>query len=143
MKAAEANILEVIPTSMSSTDILSFINSENVNVGYLKAVKGITEFSDAVISGFLNMNVKTYRSYKNKNSNTLIKEVDLKEHTVVLLTLFKHGIAVFGSVEIFDNWLLTDHFYLDGKKPVDYLKTISGIQFLNERLKGMEFGDNA
>jgi|ERR1035437_1084186 predicted RNase H-like HicB family nuclease len=52
------------------------------------------------------------------------------------------SLDIFGNKEEFINWLTTDNFYFDKKKPVEYLKTISGIQFIYERMEGMKIGDN-
>lgn len=143
MKTATENILSVIPSSMNSATILSFINKKPLTVSYLQCLKEVTELNDTIISEFLNMNVKTYRSFKNKRSNSPIKEEDLKEHTIVLLTLFNFGKKVFGTVESFDKWLLTENFIFDKKKPIEFLKTINGIQLIYERLVGIQYGDNA
>lgn len=55
----------------------------------------------------------------------------------------KHGIEVFNSSDEFSKWLETENYYLDKKKPIEYLNTISGIKFIDDLLTGMEYGDNA
>ena len=59
-----------------------------------------------------------------------------------LINLTKHGIEVFGSKENFERWLATENFYIGGK-PEEYLNTVERIGFLNDRLTGLEYGDNA
>ena len=59
-----------------------------------------------------------------------------------LLTLFlKHGIEIFGSDKKLNLWLDKENFYLDKKKPKTFLKTNKGIQFLDDRLTNIEYGD--
>jgi len=100
----------------------------------------VSEIADDVISDWLNINVKTFRTYKSKNVK--IKE-DLQEHTLMLLSIMKHGEEVFGDTDAFNDWLETDNFFLNWQKPNIYLNTISGIQFIDDQLTGMEYGDNA
>ena len=35
-----------------------------------------------------------------------------------------------------------DNPFLDYSKPIDYLNTITGIRFINDRLTAIEYGDN-
>ena len=136
----QAKILALIPAKISTNQVLNLVNSGNINSNILIILKSLTDFSDEVISSWLNMNVKTYRSYKSTRSE--IKE-DIQEHTIMLVALMKHGIDVFGSNDQFSQWLEKENYYIDNKKPVEYLNTISGIKFIDNQLTGMEYGDNA
>jgi putative toxin-antitoxin system antitoxin component (TIGR02293 family) len=139
-KAENQLLLDTIPVYLRAADVLTLISSGVVNSSYLAALKNLTNFSDEIISNWLNINVKTYRSYK--KPKTAIK-ADIQEHTVMLLALMKHGIEVFGSNEELEKWLQAENFQLGKTKPIDYLNTISGIKFIDDRLTGMEYGDNA
>jgi uncharacterized protein (DUF2384 family) len=66
----------------------------------------------------------------------------VKEQVLLLLSLIKHGVEVFGSVKEFDNWLNAENFYFDNKSPVTFLNTITGMKFIDDRLTAMEYGDN-
>lgn len=59
-----------------------------------------------------------------------------------LLLLNKHAEKLFDSNEDFSKWLNTPNFFFDKKMPSDFLGTISGIQFIDNRLTAMEYGDN-
>ena len=133
-------ILNSVPINIRATDVLTLIKNKSINFLYINLLKDLTTFSDDIISGWLNINVKTYRSYKKKNSTI---KVDIQEHTVLLVALIKHGIEVFGSKDNFSNWLGEVNFHFDQKKPIEYLNTISGIKFVDDRLAGIEYGDNA
>lgn len=128
-----------IPRKISDTDVLHILKTENVNWEYLSFVKDSTKIKDEVLSDWLNVNVKTFRSYKKEN--TELKE-NLKEQIILLISLFKHGSSVLGGKNEFKHWLETENFFLDNEKPISFLKTITGIRFIGDRLTAMEFGDN-
>ncbi len=131
--------LQSIPDRISDTEVLQLLKSDKVNWEYVQFVKEIANTKDELLSEWLNINVKTFRSYKKPNA--ILKE-NLQEHIVLLISLFKHGIEVFGDADAFNRWLDSENFFLDGEKPITYLKTVTGIRFIDNRLTGIEFGDN-
>lgn len=139
MITKEIKMLERIPARISTNEVLNLINSGVINSKYLLFLKTLSEFNDETISSWLNINVKTYRTYKKTES--YIKK-DIQEHAVMLLALIKHGIEVFGTNENFNQWLKTENFYFNQKEPIEYLNTISGIKFIDDQLTGIEYGDN-
>ena len=44
--------------------------------------------------------------------------------------------------EDFEHWLTTPNILLDNKAPMDFLDTVSGLKFIDNRLTAMEFGEN-
>jgi uncharacterized protein (DUF2384 family) len=52
------------------------------------------------------------------------------------------GNSVFGSNEKFEMWLNTPNFMFNKDRPTDFIKTITGIRFVMDRLTAMEHGDN-
>lgn len=140
MIATEEKMLADIPAEISNIQVLYLIDRGIINSRYLLILKQLTNFSDETVSNWLNINVKTYRTYK--KAEVELKE-DVQEHTVMLLALMKRGIDLFGDKENFSRWLDTENFFFDKKKPMEFLNTISGIKFIQDRLTGMEYGDNA
>ncbi len=140
MTSREKKLYTAIPSQINPVQVLELVHKGSVTSKYMHILKSVSEIADDVISQWLNINVKTFRSYKSKNVK--IKE-DLQEHTLMLLSLMRHGEEVFGDTETFNTWLDTDNFFLNWKKPNVYLNTISGIQFVDDQLTGMEYGDNA
>ncbi len=132
-------MIDHIPAKINPIELLNLIDSKTITSKSLKVLKSLVTFSDEVIANWLNINVKTYRTYK--STDTTIKE-DLQEHTILLIALMKHGIEVFGTQEKFSRWLETENFYVGKKKPMSYLNTISGIKFIDSRLTAIEYGDN-
>ena len=92
------------------------------------------------MAGWLNITPKTYRSYR-KNPELTLKD-NLKEHLILLLSLYRHGMDVFGNKKLFEKWLITPNMLLDEKAPRQFLDTISGVKFIDNRLTAMEFGEN-
>ncbi|GAO42299.1 antitoxin Xre/MbcA/ParS toxin-binding domain-containing protein [Flavihumibacter petaseus] len=138
-KKKEYDLLDNIPASIDDGEILNILNDSDVNWQYVAAIKKNTEFTDNVISDWLNVSVKTFREYKKPNSAF---KANVKEHVVLLLSLMKHGKAVFGSTKAFDEWLNRENFYFDHRIPMTFMNTITGIKFIDHRLTAMEYGDN-
>ena len=129
-----------IPNSVNESNVLYLINKVGIQSDYLLKLKDLTGFTDDTIASWLNINVKTFRTYK--KSKVPLKP-DLQEHLILLISLIKHGLDVFHDKQDFDKWLDTPNFQLDMDKPMSYLNTISGIRFIDQRLTGIEYGDNA
>ena len=135
----EKEIIDLIPKNITSEGVIHVINRGRVKSTYLGILKNYIELTDELISNSLNISIRTYRNYKKKS---ITINPDLQERIILLLALAKHGKEIFGSSKEFSNWLTTKNFQL-GKQPIDYLNTISGIKLVDDRLTGIEFGDNA
>ncbi|MFZ2282631.1 MAG: MbcA/ParS/Xre antitoxin family protein [Lutibacter sp.] len=132
------NIAE-IPEIGNFTKILFYLRNNNINWKYFNYLKEITTLSDEIISAWLNINSKTLRAYRKPES---VSKENIKEHLVLLISLYEHGIDVFETKENFDKWLLTNNYFLDNKPPKDFLDTVSGIKFIDDQLTAIEYGDN-
>ena len=71
-----------------------------------------------------------------------LEESPGKVNEAELLFLIRHGRSVFGHEEAFYQWLQTRNFHFNNEAPSSYLDSLSGIQFVDERLTAMEYGDN-
>jgi len=142
MSAAEKLISGSIPSKIDSDEILQIIHHSNneENKVYFKILKNVSNEDDKLISSWLDMNEKTYRSYRSQEKTV---KPSLLEHAVMIISLFKHGAEIFGNSDQFKKWLFTDNFHFDKKQPIDFIYTISGIKFIDDRLTGIEYGDNA
>nr|WP_294861151.1 MbcA/ParS/Xre antitoxin family protein [uncultured Fluviicola sp.] len=143
MTLAEKGIYKTIPSRIDQSQILNIlyhISNEGKSKLYFIALKSISEEDDKEISDWLGMTEKTYRNYRNEDRAV---KSNLMEHLVMLISLFKHGIEVFGTSHQFKKWLTTSNFYFGNKEPENYIDTVSGIKFIDDRLTGIEFGDNA
>ena len=131
--------IKAITSAVSEPDVLYAVRQNKITSNHLDVLKRLSGLKDELLSASLNLNIKTFRSYKIKP--TPIKPY-LQEHVYTLLALFKHGIAFFGSSEKFGEWLQKDNYYFDNDKPLNFLNTISGIRYADDRISAMEYGDN-
>lgn len=139
MLTLQKDIAKNIPERISDAQILLLLKKKEIDHRYIHFFKKQSNISDEDLSSWLDMNVKTFRNYKKKRS-TLKK--NHQEHLILLLSLYRHGIKVFGSQKLFSEWLNKGNFFLDGEEPIRYLNTVTGIRFIDDRLTAIEFGDN-
>ncbi len=139
LETRHKNILSNIPTRINDADILMYLQGEKVNLEYVQTLKRITAFNDEILSNWLNVSVKTFRLYKKPKQEI---NVNIKEHVLLLLSVIQHGKSVFSSIDEFEEWLKMENFYFNSKAPIEYLKTITGIRFIDDRLTALEYGDN-
>jgi len=130
--------ISTIPEIGNFTKILFYLRNNDVNWNYFNYFKEITTLSDEITSNWLNINSKTLRAYRKPESTS---KDNVKEHLVLLIALYQHGIDVFEGKEKFDSWLISENYYFDRKAPMDFLDTITGIKFIDDRLTAIEFGD--
>lgn len=138
-KSKPYKVKDDIPDIVSEPDILYAVRQQSVNSSYISLLKELSGLKDDLLSSTLNMNTKTFRSYK-------LHEAPIKpyvqEHVLALLSLFKHGIAVFGSNDKFNMWLKKTNYFFDNDAPINFLNTISGILHVDQRLTAIAYGDN-
>jgi len=140
MRLVGSTILKSIPSKVDNDKTLQLINSGHKPNEFFSLLKSLTDEDDKEISDWLSISLKTFKLYKTENKNT---KRYLTEHVIMLLSLYKHGIEVYGTAKQFKTWLEAANFYFDGKAPITFMDTISGIKFIDDRLTAMEFGDNA
>ncbi len=128
-----------IPQAISEPDVLYAVRQNNITSNYIDRLKRLSGLKDELLSASLNLNIKTFRSYKLK---PITIKPYLQEHVFTLLALFKHGIAFFGTSDKFGEWLQKENYYFDNDLPINFLNTISGIRYTDDRLTAMEYGDN-
>jgi putative toxin-antitoxin system antitoxin component (TIGR02293 family) len=135
----QKEVFKCLPNRLSDIEILNLLQAQEITWRQIDEIKELTDLNDVIISAWLNVSVRSLRSYRQPSIR--LKD-NLKERVVVLLSLMKHGIQVFGTKDNFDRWLTTENFFLDGKEPNSFLNTITGIRFIDDRLTAMEYGDN-
>lgn len=131
--------VEEVPNLVSEPLMLYAVRQLNITSSQITALKQLSGLGDEALATALNMNIKTFRSYK-------LSELPLKplmqEHAIALLALYKHGLEAFDTSKSFNTWLEKANFYFDNDKPINFLTTISGIKFVDERLTAIQYGDN-
>jgi uncharacterized protein (DUF2384 family) len=132
-------VMEDIAPYLSEPEVLEYMLRRDVDWRHVQAISLLTGATDAIISEWLGVNVKTLREYRKPGIQL---KAQLKEHLILLVSTLKQGGKVLGSVEALDRWLFTPNFFFDRQAPSSFLNTISGIRFVSDRLAGLEYGDN-
>lgn len=140
MRITEKEKLKTLPASVDNSWVLNMVKSAPRTSVYFGIFKTLTRLDDEEIAAWLNISVKTFRSHKSEDKPT---KPGLFEHVIMLISLWKHGMEVFGGSEQFKTWVKAKNFYFDNQSPEHYLNTISGIKLLDDRLTAMEYGHNA
>ncbi len=128
-----------IPNVVSEPEMLYAVRQNNIDSKQIFNLKMLSGLKDEFLSLSLNLNIKTFRNYKLK---PLPMKPYLQEHVFALLSLFNHGIVIFGSSDQFKEWLQKPNHFFDNDSPLDFLNTISGIKYTDDRLIAIEYGDN-
>ena len=136
----QKKIIEEIPSVGDFSNVYFYTATAKFDVEFISILDRIIGLSDIILSKWLNITPRTFRNYKN-NSELILKD-NTKEHIILILSLYKHGVEVFDNVESFEQWLSRKNYLLDNRAPVDFLGTISGIRLIDNRLTAIEFGEN-
>jgi len=128
-----------VPLKATEPEVLYAVRQNKITSNYIEDLKKLSGLKDELLSTSLNLNIKTYRSYKQKS---VPMKPYLQEHVFTLLSLFRHGIDFFGSSNKFAEWLQKENYFFGNDKPISFLDTIGGIRFTENRLTAMEYGDN-
>ena len=132
-------IMKELPTVNEPGSVYFYLSKNKVDNTYIELMDELVSLNDTIISNWLNITPRTLRNYRSKDAG--LKD-NTKEHIISILSLFKHGISVFGTTAVFEQWLSTPNYLLDEKAPMDFLDTISGIRLIDNRLTAMEYGEN-
>lgn len=132
--------LDDIPRVEEFTATYLYATKPRNDMEFIHRLRSIIGINLTTLAGWLNITPRTFKNYLDKGSITL-KE-NLREHMIMILSLYKHGSEVFGNVSDFETWLSGKNVFLDNKAPADFLDTISGIRFIDSRLTAIEYGEN-
>ena len=131
--------MDEIPMVLEPSWVVNYLDADKFTSDHVKLLREKAKSSDKVLSGILNLAPKTFVSYTKDVSKI---KLDTKEHILMLISLIKHGSEVFGSEVNFGQWLDRSNVFLDNRKPITFLNTISGIKMIDDRIEAIEYGDN-
>ena len=129
-----------IPSFINPSWVLSFFKKDVFDKMKLKTLKLNYGLQQDKLAHLLDVTPKTLKKYEDGESKM---KRHTQEHGLMLLSLLEHGKKTFGSFELFNEWLLRKNPLLDFKAPLDYLGSISGVLFIDNRLTNLAYGDNA
>lgn len=84
--------------------------------------------------------MKTVQSHKHKNT---VLDAATSEKLLKLFALYSKGVAVFGSVDAFTDWLSRPAYGLGNRVPDELLDTLTGVELIADELTRIEYGDLA
>jgi len=137
----QERIIQEIPSLNDFSKIYFYTIKTGLDKDFIELLDKIIGLNDTILSNWLNITPRTFRNYKKKDD--IVLKGNIKEHIISILSLYKHGIDVFANTENFENWLAVKNYLLDNKAPAEFLDTISGIKFIDNRLTAIEYGENA
>ena len=112
-------LMQQLPMPLTELFIINQMNKGSIDNTYLQAIKDISNLPDAILASILDITPKTYKTYITGKSR--FKDT-IQEQIILLLDLYKHGFHVFSSEVNFQQWLERPNFYLDQKKPIEFLE---------------------
>jgi len=131
--------IATLPSKVTEQEVLYAVRQNKITSNFIEDLKRLSGLKDELLSASLNLNIKTYRSYKLKS---VPMKPYLQEHVYTLFSLFRHGIEFFGTSSKFGEWLQKENYFFDNDMPITFLDTIGGIRYTDSRLTAMEYGDN-
>ncbi|HEX2608858.1 MAG TPA: antitoxin Xre/MbcA/ParS toxin-binding domain-containing protein [Flavisolibacter sp.] len=111
--------------------------SEGVGVGVFDALQELTILGKAQLAAFLDATPKTIDNYRIRKRKLGRPE---SEQLLQIMGLYKKGVELFGTVELFNEWLRKPAYGLGNQQPFDLLYTAGGIQLVLEELLRIEYG---
>jgi putative toxin-antitoxin system antitoxin component (TIGR02293 family) len=115
--------------------------SSTADVGKIRELNERYALTIGDIADVLDVAPKTLSRWakKNNKSSRIISE-RRTDSLKILESILELGKKVLGSDEELNQWLHSTVFALDGKKPVDVIKTESGRRRVEEVLHQIEYG---
>jgi putative toxin-antitoxin system antitoxin component (TIGR02293 family) len=92
------------------------------------------------LANMFHLSLKTIMRYSQSNKNL---DMTTSEQALKIVALFKKGNDVFGSLQIFRNWLAKPQFGLGRQVPFQLMETSLGIDLISDELSRIEYGATA
>lgn len=136
----ESDMMDNLPRVEEYAATYLYATQPRNDIEFINTLKKLIGLNLTTLAGWLNITPRTFKNYLDRGNVTL-KE-NIREHIIMILSLYKHGKEVFDNIPDFEVWLSNKNVFLDNKAPADFLDTISGIRFIDSRLTAIEYGEN-
>jgi len=130
---------DITHNAFDDKDILSLIEAvrHGIKFAIFSSLASKSPFSLNEWSGYLHVSERTMQRYQREKTTFDV----LQSGIIVEITLlYKKGIELFSTKEIFNAWLETPNLSLGNIKPKDLLDTSFGINLLRDELTRIEHG---
>ncbi len=128
-----------LPASFIKNNVLENI-AQNSKELFLRVVDKTGLTIKILAENIFEITPKTFIKYKNNNTKVPSR---ITEIAIEISTLYDLGIELFGSAVVFNAWLDKENMFFNNKKPAQFLNTSTGIHYVYEELKRLEFGTTA
>ena len=128
-----------LPASFIKNNVLENI-AQNSKELFLRVVEKTGLTIKILAENIFEITPKTFIKYKNNNTKVPSR---ITEIAIEINTLYDLGIEIFGSATVFNAWLDKENMFFNNKKPAQFLNTSTGIHYVYEELKRLEFGTTA
>src|SRR5690606_12278807 len=112
----QKKIMDEVTSISCCSKIYCYLCKSKFDYEYINILDRVIGLNDKILSDWLNISTRTYRNYKTKD-NIILKD-NIKEHIILILSLYKHGEDVFGSIANFEKWLTQKNVLLEDRKSV-------------------------
>ena len=128
---------EVSAAGTSNDSHLLISQSRNgINMRGIKRIMQRYDLSQKEMAVILNVSERTLQRY----ADDAILSKDSSERALHLQRLFERGKEVFGTADIFLQWMRTPNLIYKNHQPFSYLDTIFGFELLENELGRIEHG---
>lgn len=109
---------------------------EGVKTEVFYSLAEAMKLSEKFLASVINLSPRTISNYRDQNK---FLEPNYSEHLLKLIVLFEKGEEYLGNVSEFKNWL-EKPFWNSSEKPIDFINTSGGVDYLIDYLERMAQG---
>lgn len=90
LNSKQKRIIDEIPSVGDFSNVYFYTVKSNQDTEFIAILDRIIGRNDTILSKWLNITPRTFRNYK--NNDKLVLKDNIKEHIILILSLYKHGI---------------------------------------------------
>ena len=133
----KASLFHQYEKELSNPVALVLKAADGLAISVFDSLMQITALNKNQLSAFIDTTPKTIDNYRLRRHK--LGRIE-SEQLLQLLALYKKGQEIFGSSEVFNQWLKQPALGIGGILPFDLLYTPGGINLVMEELLRIEYG---
>ncbi|MBC7642431.1 MAG: DUF2384 domain-containing protein [Flavobacterium sp.] len=132
-------MLAYMPATFFKNNVLDNLTQNSKDL-FVSLVKNTGLTIKILAENIFEITPKTFIKYKNNETKIPSRITEL---AIEINTLYALGNEIFGTSESFNNWLESNNQFFNNRKPAAFLNTSTGIHYVFEEVKRIEFGATA
>jgi len=141
MSTTSVSNKDLIKNKFKDLDIISnhaivFSARKGLNTKVFYDFADIIKMPEKKLAFIINLSARTISNYKEKRKNL---EPLYSEHLLKLIALFEKGEEIFGNIDEFNYWL-NKPLWNSKQKPIDWIVTSGGVDFVMEEIDKLAQG---